>query len=285
MIREYLKQPYPIIESKWKLIVSISAFVPLFIFVFQPFQLSELHSDSKIYIISGYGLVTFVILTFNLFTIPIILKKQFKENGWTVQKQIILVVWIIYTIGLANFLYSSIFFAGFRSIWGLAIFQMYTLTIGVFPTVIITILGQNARLAYNLKCANDLNNTLEFKANESGEQQVCIVADNEKDRFDVSLSNLLYIESTGNYIEVYYLKEDKPANLLLRCALKRAEAQLEKHPAMFKCHRAFIVNINKIIQLKGNSQGVRLILKNLNIEIPVSRNSIKPLKDTLKLYQ
>jgi DNA-binding LytR/AlgR family response regulator len=112
-------------------------------------------------------------------------------------------------------------------------------------------------------------------------QIIFLIADNDKDKLEIELSNLLYIESTGNYIEVFYIKEDKLKNTLLRSTLKRTELQLEKYPSLAKCHRAFLVNISKIVQVKGNSQGLKLVLKNTETEIPVSRNFSKNLKDKI----
>ena len=108
-----------------------------------------------------------------------------------------------------------------------------------------------------------------------------LLSDNEKDRLDIELSQLLYIESNGNYIEVYYTKDQAQKSILLRSTLKRTEAQLEPHPSVVKCHRAFLINVDKIIHVKGNSQGLRLILKHTDTEIPVSRNFSKSLKDKL----
>jgi DNA-binding LytR/AlgR family response regulator len=112
-------------------------------------------------------------------------------------------------------------------------------------------------------------------------QIICLTSENEKDKIEFELSNFLYIESTGNYIQVYYLKDEKLKNTLLRSSLKRTEIQLADYDFIMKCHRAFLININKIIQVKGNSQGLKLIIKSVESEIPVSRNFSKSLKERM----
>jgi DNA-binding LytR/AlgR family response regulator len=48
---------------------------------------------------------------------------------------------------------------------------------------------------------------------------------------------------------------------------------------MVKCHRAFLVNVKHIEYVKGNSQGLKLMLAAIDFEIPVSRNYSKDLKE------
>jgi hypothetical protein len=284
MIKEYINKPYPQFESKWKLIISISLFIALFMLIFQPFGLSDYHNSDKILITAGYGCLTFVILIINLFVVSPLLRKWFNAKSWTVIKQIFWLIWIIFTIGLGNYLYTSLIFS-FWSLYGLLVFQVYTLLVGIIPIVVLTILLQNILLTQNLKSARDFNSSLINKDDILDKQIICLIADNLKDKFEVELSNLLYIESTGNYIEIFYVKDDKLKNTILRCTLKRTEIQLETYPSLVKCHRAFLININKIIHAKGNSQGLKLILKNTEKEIPVSRNLSKSLKDKISSYK
>lgn len=280
MIKNYINQPYPIYGNKWKIIISISLFVALFMIIFQPFGLSNNHNSDKIFIIVGYGSVTFIILIINLFFVAHILKKWFNRESWTIIKQILWLIWIIFTIGLGNYLYSSIVFS-FWTLYGFLIFQVYTLTVGIIPIVFLTIFQYNLLLSHNLKAAKDFNNSLINKEDILEKQIICLIADNQKDKFEIEFSNLLYIESSGNYIEIFFIRDDKLKNTILRCSLKRTELQVEMYSSIFKCHRAFLVNINKIIHVKGNAQGLRLVLKNTEIEIPVSRSLSKSLKDKM----
>ncbi len=121
----------------------------------------------------------------------------------------------------------------------------------------------------------------ENKYKAAGNDLVALVAENEKDSLQLELSSLLYIESTGNYIDINYLKDGVLKNTLLRSTLKRSEQQLEKFNSVLKCHRAFLVNVSCIAEVKGNSQGLRLALKHTETEIPVSLNFSKSLKEKL----
>jgi DNA-binding LytR/AlgR family response regulator len=283
MIRQYLDQPYPQVENRWKLIVLISLFVSIFMFVFQPFGLSQFRSAYKPLILLGYGGVTFVVLVINIFGITSLLRRWFKLKTWTVKKQIIWLIWIVFTIGLGNYFYSTLRF----SFWGwqsLVKFQIFTVLVGIIPIVVITIVEQNIKLKQNLSSAHEINQNIKPQSLTQKAEIVTIITDNKKDKFEIDISNLLYIESTGNYIEIFYELNDMVKKTLLRCTIKRIENQLSQYPNLFKCHRAYLVNTSKIVQVKGNSQGLKLLLKNSEVEIPVSRSLSNGLKSQLILH-
>ena len=280
MIKNYLNQPYGQIKSRWTQIIVISLFIALFMLLFQPFGLSEIKSVYKLLILLGYGGVTLVTLIINLFFVSRIFRRWF--SNWTIGKQILWLTWIIFTIGTGNYLYSSFIFTMFAGMKGFIYFQVFTLIVGVFPVAIITLVAYNIKLKQNLKTAAEVNDLLEAKPTKSArEETVVLVADNGKDKLEVELSNLLYIESVGNYIEASYYKNGKIAKMLLRGAIKRIESETAQHTSLVKCHRAFIVNINQVESMKGNSQELRLVLKKGDIEIPVSRNNSQKMKDSL----
>jgi len=189
-------------------------------------------------------------------------------------------MFILFTIGIGNYLYSSAHFSSF-SFLRFIIFQFYTLLVGIIPIVVLTIVQMNIRLTQNLKSAQEFNNGLIQKEEMTDNVRVSLIADNEKDKLELEPSDLLYIESSGNYIEVFYLRDGKLKNTILRSTLKRTELQVQSHPSIQKCHRAFLVNINKIVQVRGSSQGLKLVLKNTDNEIPVSRNFSKSLREKL----
>ena len=280
MFREYLKQPYPLHTNKWRLIISISLFIGLFMLIFQPFGLSQVTGEFRYLFYMGFGVVTMIMMIVDIVVIQYFFKKQFDYKQWTVQKQLIWLSWIIFSVGLGNFIYTSVFSLHWS--WEAFIyFQLVTLAVGLIPITALTIINQNRWLTENLKLAQEFNSSLKIENKAAADESVTLIADNEKDSFQLELSNLLYIESTGNYIEIYYHKDGVLKNTLLRSTLKRTELQLEKHSSVLKCHRAFLVNASKIAEVKGNSQGLRLALKHTDTEIPVSRNFSKSLKEKL----
>lgn len=59
---------------------------------------------------------------------------------------------------------------------------------------------------------------------------------------------------------------------MLRSTLRRMEDALASWPQFFRCHRTYLVNLDKVAHVSGNAQGYRLHLEGLDDTIPVSRN-------------
>jgi len=284
MIRNYLQQPYPLFENRWRIILSISLFIALFILIFQPFGISNYTGEYKHLFESGYGVVTLIVLIIDLFVFPLFLEEWFISQKWTVLKQMIWQFWILFSIGLGNFLYSSIFLQFTNGFHAFLIYQFYTLVVGILPILILTILHQNSLLSENLKLANEMNGNLTgFNVLHVPDEKVRISAENNKDKIEINQSDFIYIGSTGNYIQVFYLVKNELKSVLLRNTLKQIEEQVKDCPAIIKCHRAFLVNKDKILRVKGNSQGLRLVLKDTSDEIPVSRNYSKSLREIITI--
>ena len=74
----------------------------------------------------------------------------------------------------------------------------------------------------------------------------------------------------------------KPTRQLLRITLKEAEEAATACPSIIRCHRAFLVNLDKVVKVDGNQQGYRLHLEGCKNAIPVSRTYAKKLKERLK---
>ena len=66
---------------------------------------------------------------------------------------------------------------------------------------------------------------------------------------------------------------------LIRIPLKTVETFIEF--PFLKVHRSYVVNLNQITKISGNSQGMQISLKGLDEIIPVSRNYIEPLKKSI----
>jgi DNA-binding LytR/AlgR family response regulator len=61
--------------------------------------------------------------------------------------------------------------------------------------------------------------------------------------------------------------------VIIRNSISEIEQQLAGIPYFMRTHRAFIVNLGKVISKNGNSLGYQLKLKGSNHIIPVSRQN------------
>lgn len=282
-IQSYLNQPFPKQEKIWRLIILISLFVSFFLIIFQPFGLNMVSGSGKIFMLSAYGLVTFIVLAFDLILIENLFPRFFDERNWKIWKEGLWLLWVIFSIGLGNAFYTIIIIDVFTfSIDYILRFQFFTLVIGVIPISILIITKQKYLLKKHIDSSRELNKTIDSLQKENKESTLIkIVADNDKDFIELNAEDLLFIESAGNYVEIYLKDGERIIRKTLRSTLKRALNYFKQLPYIIQCHRAFIVNLNKILSSKGNSQGLRLSLKDGETEVPVSRGFVNAVKERL----
>jgi hypothetical protein len=90
-------------------------------------------------------------------------------------------------------------------------------------------------------------------------------------RLSIKFNNLYYIESFDNYVNIYYENKGKIARFLLRRSLKSIEDHYADYP-LVRCHRSYIVNINKVKVLRKDKEGIFLDLDYLDLpDLPVSK--------------
>lgn len=114
-----------------------------------------------------------------------------------------------------------------------------TLTLGIFPIVFFGLMTQMNAYKRNQATANDIQSTLAPPAKK--ETTVILNSHNNSHALQLSIHDLLYLESMQNYVAVHYLKEEKATKEIVRNTMKEMENQLQDTP-MFRCHRSFIVN-------------------------------------------
>ncbi|MBO5833016.1 MAG: LytTR family transcriptional regulator [Alistipes sp.] len=100
-------------------------------------------------------------------------------------------------------------------------------------------------------------------------------------RLTLNIDSLYYLESEDNYIKVFYKHNDKIVSYMLRCRTRSIEESL-KGTCMVRCHRSFIVNINKISVMEDDHRMHYLSLSDESIKrIPVSKSYYETLVTSL----
>ncbi|MEZ5070396.1 MAG: LytTR family DNA-binding domain-containing protein [Bacteroidales bacterium] len=90
-------------------------------------------------------------------------------------------------------------------------------------------------------------------------------------RFSIKSRDILYVESTDNYVTVYINEEGKMKKVMLRNTMKRLEKELEG-TLIQRCHRSFMVNFENIKLVKLVSTSLYIYLDFVpEIKLPVSR--------------
>lgn len=91
-------------------------------------------------------------------------------------------------------------------------------------------------------------------------------------RLSLSGSDLLYIESSDNYVWIHYTVNEKLKRYLLRNTLKNLEKELE-NTMVTRCHRSFLVNLERVKVIRRDKDGLYIELDAPNSnDLPVSKS-------------
>ena len=283
-----LLQPYPLWDNKPRkffILLGISLFVFSFLYVFKPFGLQNIKDPSDPLVFAGYGIVSFVVMILLQFLLPSLLPSVFNEDYWKVYKEILFTLIVISIIAIANMLYTS--WLGFIHVSRetFLYFETTTLIVAIFPVTLSVFIKQNYLLRKNLKQSSKLSEKLYRKSRmaEWGGTIVQLNSENPKDNISAESKDIYYVAAADNYIEVYYLVNNNMKKAMLRSTLKNAHGKLKRFSNFYRCHRTYIVNLDKVKSVTGNSQGYKLILFDTEKSIPVSRTLTREVTQRLSI--
>ena len=110
-----------------------------------------------------------------------------------------------------------------------------------------------------------------------------ILGSGTKDSLAIKAEDFLCAESVGNYVKVVYRSATDGRTLTkrIRTSMKHVEEAVASCPYIIRCHRAFLVNLQKVKEICGNLQGFLLRLDGIKPRIPVSRAYAKRVTELI----
>ncbi len=310
---DFLNCPYPFSfqpSRRIKQLVPIGLFVFVFLLLFKPFGLE---GDPDYILTSAYvsfsgtviGLLTTVI-------IPYFFPSYFNESKWTLKRNFIwngYIFFIFATLMFFSFnIYSIYHFNNNRNftfenyLWWVYLQLIFGLPLGI----IINLINQYYLLKKHLKAADSINSSFkasliqnfqkdsidkrgispelekEKKISEKSDNQDSLVKqlEFEVDKFkkvNIEIENIIYVEAFGNYINVFYI-DNGVKKITVRDTITNIEHKIKEAKVIYKPHRSYLVNLQTIEKITGDSQGLKLHLKLTDKVVPVSRNRIKEFR-------
>ena len=96
--------------------------------------------------------------------------------------------------------------------------------------------------------------------------------ENGKPRLTIKSGGILYVGANDNYVNVYYLDNDKVRYTMLRNNLKTLEKQLDAY-GIVRCHRSYMVNLHRVTIISREKDGMYTTLdSNAVSRIPISKS-------------
>jgi hypothetical protein len=253
-----------------RLILFTAIFALLFINIFQPFNSRSWYeiTDFKYFIFaSAIVLVGMLVVVVS----RLIMLKYVKKND--------ILYWQYYLWILAEIIAMSLFYSIFTKFIPeknlnqdfIKIFKESTKNTSLILLLPYSILW----LYFSWRDKNSLLKklTLEEQVVDIQKKSLLRFPDEKGElKINIMLDNLLYIDSTDNYATIHYISKSKLSHFLIRNSLKWMEENLTKETPLVRCHRSYIVNLDKVKVLRKTKDGIFLELDTLNTpDIPVSK--------------
>jgi DNA-binding LytR/AlgR family response regulator len=86
-------------------------------------------------------------------------------------------------------------------------------------------------------------------------------------------------------VDIWYRESGEIKNKLLRSTLKKVEESTKEFDIFLRCHRSYIVNVNHITKMNGNSQGYVIEFSQISVQAPVSQKYIEEFKEKIQLIR
>jgi hypothetical protein len=306
-LQSILYKPYPLEERKpaqIKLAAIFSIVVFLFLLLLKPFG-NNANFTSVVTNSTIAGLLTFTAILIDFLVLFPLFPQFFKEEKWTVGREIIFTLIIIVTIASINIIAGVVIWKGTFSFQNWLSMVFYTGLIGIAPATVSILINQARLLKKYENEVAVINENLPSHIIPSTEKPVALPieeieiddikkvdetfspthitlqAENEKDNLTLLHTTFLAATSADNYVKVFYQENEKLKTAIIRTTLKRVEENTASFTQFFRCHRTAIVNMALVQSVNGTAQGYRLKLSLLQDEIPVSRNLNQVVKEKL----
>jgi uncharacterized membrane protein len=283
-LTKILQQPYPLFlefSKSFPVIVGISVFIPLFLFTFKPFDLTAADIANRKFFLLGFGLVSFIVLFFNVYVLPRIFSNLFDEDRWNVGKEMGWILWNVFACVTASAFYEYIQPACHFSFAHLMGGYLKGFLMTIIPVTMVVLLAYLMFLKTKLRQAEEITRKLGESSKEASNEMVQFVSESGTEKVKVSANDLLFIQSSDNYSNIVWREDTQNKKTLIRSSLKRLEEQIPIS-YIIRCHRSFIVNLARVYSVSGNANGYRLYLKNHAEPIPVARRFGKPVLQVLE---
>jgi hypothetical protein len=286
---DWLNAPFPFYlnddRKNFLLVTVLSAFVTLFLYLFK--------TESEFSFANGlewlHGLITFGALLVNLLVLPRIFPALMDPTAWTIKKYIVFNVWHLVLIWAIATVFEKMFFCPFDMGW-ITVMRHTIVQVaikGIIPIALCTLFLKAQLLQQSLREAIKTNQELqkiqvlkrEAKEAIKTASQITLYSDTSES-LSFNLPDLLFIEADDNYSTVMWKEAGAIQKKLLRVNLKNLESQLDNSFTL-RCHRSYIVNVNAISAISGNTNGYKLKINGSDFSIPVSRPKGKEIMEKI----
>lgn len=278
-IKKTLKKDYPqnyLIKKQLKGAVALAFFCFVMLMIYKPasnqgYSNLPYNQTMVIYSLSA-GLASY-------FSIRLLKKINWfsSPKGWNLLKEMSFILMILAILGIVIYLLAFLLEPP-SDRWNLATFLdsfKYAFFTGILPFAFFTAINYQSLFTTKISVIAESDKKMPL------ESKIQIRSKLKNEELTFYPSQLVYAESDGNYVVFNLLVNLKVEQKMIRNSMSEVERQLSDFPQFFRTHRAFMVNLKKVLTKKGNTSGYQLKLSDTNFEVPVSRQNTKSFDENL----
>lgn len=291
-LQVFLNQPFFYLDnlkSRWIYVIGSSVFVIIFLFLFQPYGISEeiknpINSNENIALFFiAVSFSTFIGLGFSQFILRPLINFYKISNGKY--------VWYLFLEAfIITFLYFifSFFIPDLGNDFERELHLSFQIK-NYFRALIILLFPFFGTIIYTL--IQDLNREIHVLENEihkfqnsyktsklHKKEELLIYDENNNLELKLNLNDFLLAESSNQYVFIYFLSGNNIKKHLVRTRLKMIIETFKEYP-IERCHRSFAINLLHVKTLIKKDRKTYLILEKLKERsIPVSKSHIDSIK-------
>ncbi len=266
-LKQVLNLKFKLLDSKKNrlfLVLFMLVYSILFLNIFIPFNIKDwmpLSGSSQFITLSGFAMVGALGLAFSQF----VLRKWLKLEQFVIKQ---FLIWVLFELLLLTLILTIIYndFSNWLYFFGEFLFTLkHTFLIIIIPYSFVLLI---------LSLFHSKSELLEMKKQRSKtvvkNDLIKFPDDKGNVKFTLPIKDFIYLESTDNYVYIYYRAHEIIKKELLRNSLKNLEIILKDDPIK-RCHRSYMVNLINLNIAKKTGQKISLKLNLVPNLIPVSK--------------
>lgn len=231
-----------------------------------------------------YSLIIFIVLAFYNFITPVFTSRFMKKFKWTIKKILIYFLINIATICLVDVIYfyivtsEQILFSRFINLYIEDFYQ--AILLGIVPCFICIYWLEKKYLKTEITRIKKIVYVPDINPDKLN-YNIVLPSANNKMEIAFTPNNFFLIKAEGNYCNIFYLKNGGLQKTMLRNTLKNIESFLSEYTQIVKCHKSYLVNLQKVTEIHKTETQHFLYIEEQDLKIPISRHLTRKILDQL----
>ena len=249
----------------------------VFLYLVRPFGFANLPDR----LLLGFGIVSIAAALLYVFIAYLLYRRYFANKSWSVGLEIIHSLLFLLFVASAIMIYGGYVHIMELNAKNFLLSLFYTTLIGIIPVSIRAIMLRNWRLKKELADSKAINDHLHNRQLMTDEK-IIEFSVSRNVQLKIMNQDLLYVESSENYITIVWNKDQTIKREMIRMTMKEAFG-LINDPLIVFCHRSYIVNLRKAGKIVSQNGRASISLKDSDMQLPLSETYKAVVRQKLSL--